>query len=102
MTLVAAPAVFGAGIQETVSDVFHLCGSLIVVVAIISMGEPLRMGRYLNILLGLAVAVAPWFLAGSTTGLSITGVGLGLAAAALSVPLGPKTQRYAGWNEYIR
>ena len=100
--LVAAPAVFGAGIQETVSDIFHLSGSLIVVVAVISMGEPLRICRYLNILLGLAVAVAPWFTGSTTTGLSIAGVVLGLAAAALALPLGPKTQRYAGWDEYIK
>ncbi|MCJ8166749.1 vitamin K epoxide reductase family protein [Pontibacter sp. E15-1] len=100
--LVAAPAFFGVGIQETAADVFHLCGSLIVVFAAVSMGEPMRICRYANILLGLALAVAPWFVSGNTTGLGITGVVLGLAVAALSLPLGPVTQRYAGWNAYIK
>ncbi|MHA6247472.1 vitamin K epoxide reductase family protein [Pontibacter sp. CAU 1760] len=102
VALVAAPAVFGVGIQETVADVFHLSGSLIVVVSVVCMGEPLRAGRYLNILLGLVVAAAPWFLGGSPTGLSLAGVVLGLAVAALALPLGPVTQRYAGWNAYIK
>ncbi|RDV14316.1 vitamin K epoxide reductase, partial [Pontibacter diazotrophicus] len=102
VALVFAPGFFGVGIQETVADVFHLSGSLIVVVSVISMGEPLRICRYGNILLGLAVAVAPWFLDNSSTGLGITGVALGLAVAALALPLGPKTQRYAGWDEYIK
>lgn len=62
VALVFAPGVRGVGIQETPAYIFHLAGFLIVVVSVICMGEPLRLGRYLNILLGLAVAVAPWFL----------------------------------------
>ncbi|ARS34390.1 vitamin K epoxide reductase family protein [Pontibacter actiniarum] len=101
IALVFAPGVFGVPIKDTVADVFHLSGSLMVVVSVICMGEPMRIGRYLNVLLGLAVAVAPWFLGGPTA-LHITGVVLGLAVAALAFPLGPKTQRYAGWDEYIK
>lgn len=100
--VVAAPAVFGVGIQETVADIFHLSGSLIIVTSVIAMGEPLRLGRYFNVLLGLAILVAPWFLGNSPTGLNITGVVLGLAVAALALPLGPKTQSYAGWDEYVK
>ncbi|WP_299700588.1 vitamin K epoxide reductase family protein [uncultured Pontibacter sp.] len=97
-----APGVFGVSINETAANIFHLSGSLIVVVSVICMGEPLRIGRYLNILLGLILAVGPWFLESSPTALSITGVVLGLAVAALALPRGPKTQRYAGWDEYIK
>lgn len=102
IALVFAPAVFGVQIKETVADIFHLAGSLVVVTSVFCMGEPLRRGRYFNILLGLTVAVAPWFLNNSPIGLSITGVVLGLAVAALSLPLGPKTQNYAGWDAYIK
>ncbi|MCC9136927.1 vitamin K epoxide reductase family protein [Pontibacter silvestris] len=102
IALVFAPGLLGVQIQETAADIFHLSGSLIVVVSVISMGEPLRIGRYLNILPGLAVAVAPWFLNNSPASLSITGLVLGLAVAALSLPLGTKTQRYAGWDDYIK
>jgi len=102
IALVIAPGFFGVQIQDTVADVFHLSGSLIVVVSIFCMGEPLRIGRYLNVLLGLIVAVVPWFLKDAPTALSITGVVLGLAVAVLALPLGPKTQHYAGWDDYIR
>ncbi|PTX13130.1 vitamin K epoxide reductase family protein [Pontibacter mucosus] len=102
VALVCAPGIFGVSIQETVADVFHLSGSLVVVVSVICMGEPLRIGRYGNVLLGLIVAVMPWFLDSSPTVLSITGIVLGLAVAALALPRGPKTQRYAGWDEYIK
>lgn len=100
--MVAAPGFFGVGIQETIADIFHLTGSLVVVVSVICMGEPLRIGRYLNVPLGLVVAVAPWFLDSSLTSLSITGAVLGLAVALLSLPVGPKTQRYGEWDEYIK
>lgn len=99
--LVFMPSLFGVGIQDTVADVFHLSGSLVVVVAVIAMGEPLRIGRYLNVVLGLAVAVAPWFMSGSVL-LHVSGTVLGLTVAALALPLGKVTQRFAGWNEYIK
>ncbi|GAB3831501.1 vitamin K epoxide reductase family protein [Pontibacter rugosus] len=102
IALVFAPGVFGVQIKETVADIFHLAGSLIVVTSVFCMGEPLRRGRYFNVLLGLIVAVAPWFLSNSPISLSITGVILGLAVAALSLPVGPKTQNYAGWDAYIK
>ncbi|HEV7346898.1 vitamin K epoxide reductase family protein [Telluribacter sp.] len=102
IVMVFAPGVLGVPIKATPADIFHLGGSLVVVVSVICMGEPIRLGRYLNILIGLIVAIAPWFLDDSPTSLNITGVVLGLAVAALSIPLGPKTQRYAGWDEYIR
>jgi hypothetical protein len=100
--MVFAPGILGLPVKATSSDVFHLGGSLVVVVSVICMGEPVRIGRYLNILLGLGVAFLPWFLENSSLTLSLSGTVLGLAVAALSIPLGPKTQRYAGWDEYIR
>ncbi|MDX5347196.1 MAG: SPW repeat protein, partial [Hymenobacteraceae bacterium] len=99
--IVFAPGVFGVGIQETVADISHLSGSLIVVVSVICMGEVMRLGRYLNVLLGLVVAVAPWFLDGPMA-LNISNTIAGLAVAGLAIPLGPKTQTYAGWDEYVK
>ncbi|MFC6998809.1 vitamin K epoxide reductase family protein [Rufibacter roseus] len=96
------PALFGVSIKDMVAHVFHLGGALIVVISVFSMGEPLRLGRYLNVLLGLGVAIAPWFLGESPIGLKIAGAALGVLTAVLSIPLGPKTQSYAGWDAYIK
>ncbi|WP_233555667.1 SPW repeat domain-containing protein [Pontibacter oryzae] len=98
---VFTPGMFGIPIQDTVADTFHLAGSLIVVVSVICMGEPMRRGRYLNVLLGLVLAVAPWFVGGPIT-LHISGLVLGALVAGLALPLGKVTQQYAGWDEYIK
>ena len=46
--LVILPAISGLPIQSPLADVNHLCGALIVVVAVISMGEVVRAGRYVK------------------------------------------------------
>ena len=100
--LMFAPAVFGVGIETRAADINHLGGSLIVVVAVICMGEILRLGRYLNVLLGLAVAIWPWFVADSNMALNISGAVAGLLVAALSVPRGVKKETYGLWDKYVK
>jgi uncharacterized membrane protein len=100
--LMFLPTLFGISIEETAADVAHLGGALIVTVSVICMGEVLRIGRYLNVLLGLTVAAAPWMLEGAETTYSLLSTTIGVLVIALAVPLGPKTERYAGWDRYIR
>ena len=100
--LMFAPATFGLATKATPSDIFHLCGSLIVVTSVIAMGEVVRKGRYFNILLGLIVAIAPWFFDASPLWLSISGAVTGLLVAALSIPRGPKTESYGLWDKYVK
>jgi hypothetical protein len=100
--LMFAPAVFGIPIETSGADLHHLAGALIVVVSVTSMGEPLRMGRYLNIPLGLAVATAIWFVDGGTLASKLSGSVAGLLAAAVSVPKGPKKEAYGSWDRYVR
>ncbi|WPP51878.1 vitamin K epoxide reductase family protein [Catalinimonas niigatensis] len=100
--LMCAPAVFGVGIEASAADVNHLGGSLIVVVSVICMGEVVRIGRYINVLLGLAVAVLPWLVQDSNLALNISGAVAGLAVAALSIPRGPVKESYGLWNKYVR
>ena len=80
----------------------HLAGALIVTVAVISMGEVIRLGRYLNVLLGLIAAVAPWLLNGGTTASAINGTVVGLMAIGLAIPRGPQTEQYGLWDRYVR
>ncbi len=100
--LMALPGLFGVDIKATAADIGHLGGALIVVVAIISTGEVVRIARYLNILLGLAVATLPWLLPDLNIGLATTSAITGLLVSALSIPRGPKTETYGIWDRYVR
>lgn len=100
--LMFAPAAFGVGIEARAADVNHLGGSLIVVVSVICMGEVVRIGRYLNILLGLVVALIPWFLQDSMLALNISGAITGLAVAFLAIPRGPVKESYGLWDKYVK
>lgn len=100
--LMFAPATFGVGIETMAADLNHLGGALIVVIAVISMAEVLRAGRYLNVFVGLAVAVIPWFLQNIHTGLLVSSTFCGVAVAFLSVPFGKKLEEYGLWESYIK
>lgn len=99
VALMATPGVLG--MEKHASDVFHLGGSLIVVVSVVCMGEVVRAGRYLNVLLGAIVAVAPWFLSGADTAGQVWGLLAGVAVVALAFPRGVVRERYGGWDRYV-
>ena len=100
--LMFAPAVFGVGIETRAADINHMGGALIVVVAVCCMGEVIRAGRYLNVLLGLVVAVWPWFTPDSTLALNISSAVAGLLVAVLSIPRGTITEKYGLWDKYVK
>lgn len=60
--LMFLPAWFGISIEERSADVAHLGGALVLTVSVVSMGEVMRIGRYLNLPLALGVAFFPWLL----------------------------------------
>ncbi|SDM78810.1 Vitamin K epoxide reductase family protein, partial [Catalinimonas alkaloidigena] len=96
--LIAAPGLFGVDIETTAADIAHGGGALIVVVAVICMGEVVRIGRYLNVPIGLAVAALPWFFEGGVA-FDLVCTVAGLAVAALALPRGNVTETYGGWDE---
>lgn len=98
--LVFLPAVFGA--EKPASDVYRLAGLLTVTAAVIAMGEVFRVVRYLDVLLGVAVATVPWFLAGAGLGAQLAGAATGVAVAALALPRGKRRERYGAWDRFIR
>lgn len=89
------------GVARPASHAFHLCGSLVVVVSVIAMGEVARAGRLLNVLLGLGVAAAPWFLDGADLPSRASGLIVGFALAALALPRGVKQERYGLWDRFV-
>jgi hypothetical protein len=98
--LMGAPPALGSEGWAANSD--FLIGPLIAVVAISAMAEVIRPFRYVNVLLGLWLIVAPWLLSDATTASTINGLVAGIALIALSLPRGAISQQYAGWNQHIR
>ena len=98
--LMFSPAVFGGA--KPASDLNHLIGALIVVVSVIAMGEPLRLGRYLNVLLGLGVAVAVWFVGTAPVTFQVNSLIVGVVIALLALPRGPVTENFGSWDKYVR
>ncbi|WP_235934852.1 vitamin K epoxide reductase family protein [Candidatus Laterigemmans baculatus] len=102
VALMLTPTFFGIGIQSLAADIGHLGGALIVTVAVIAMGEVVRIGRYLNVLIGLIVAGGVWFTDEASTGYAATATGLAIAAILLSLPRGQVRERYGAWDAYVR
>ncbi|MGB3795755.1 MAG: hypothetical protein WA957_05570, partial [Alteraurantiacibacter sp.] len=100
--LMFAPAAFGVSIEASAANINHLGGALIIVVSVIGMGEVVRRGRYLNVLLGLAVAVVPWFLSDSALALNTSGALTGLLVAVLAIPRGVVKEKYGMWDQYVK
>lgn len=99
--LMLTPTWFGVEITTLAADIGHLGGALIVTVSVICMGEVVRIGRYLNLILAAIVAIGPWFT-NASMGYAATGTILVIAIAALTLPRGKKTQTYGAWDAYVR
>lgn len=99
--LMAIPGMYDVPIKSPLADVNHLCGALIVVVSVICMGEVVRAGRYLNILIGLVLIVVPWLVVEGHLDFKAIDVIAGLIVAGLSVPLGVKKEKYGLWDRFV-
>lgn len=99
--LLAAPAVFGVDIRSGAADAAHIGGAVVVVVAVMAMGEVIRSFRLVNVAAGLVIAGLVW-LTQPPVGFALTVVATGVAVAALSLPRGPIHERYGSWDHLIR
>lgn len=97
--LMIQPAVFGTA--RPAASAAHLGGALIITVSVIAMGEVARATRYLNVVLGLAVAVLPWILGGAPWGARISALCAGLIVAGLSFLRGRKEEEYGLWDDKV-
>ena len=90
------------GTQPPMANSDHLIGALIFTVAVIAMAEVARPLRFVNIVFGLWLIVAPWMLDGAGSAGSWAGVFVGLAVAALSLPRGTRSRaHYGSWDRYV-
>jgi len=99
--LMVSPTVFGIGIETSFADLNHLGGALIIVFAVVAMAEVLRSFRYFNVLLGLILAVMPWFIEDVNLGLTLSSSLSGLFVMALSFSKGKIREDYGLWNKYV-
>ncbi|MGH7450355.1 MAG: SPW repeat domain-containing protein, partial [bacterium] len=97
--LIFAPAIFGTEGNAANSD--RLVGALIVTVAVIAMAEVVRAGRFLNVLFGAWIIVAPWLLNGAATSAKWNGVITGAVLILLSLRRGQIREPYGSWGRYI-
>ncbi len=99
--LMVSPTVFGIGIETPFADLNHLGGALAIVFAVMAMAEVLRSLRYLNVLLGLVLAVLPWFIEDVITAFTLSTSLTGLLVMALSFSKGKIKETYGLWNKYV-
>jgi hypothetical protein len=97
--VIAAPWVFGTrGPAFNFESVF---GALAVVIAFVAWAEVTRTVRFLNVLIGLAIAVAIWFLPDVSLAARVSDLLAGVFLIVLSVPRGPIRDRYGSWDPFV-
>ncbi|MFW7380249.1 MAG: vitamin K epoxide reductase family protein [Oligoflexus sp.] len=89
-------------VDAPASHIPHLAGALIVTVAVISMGEVLRIGRYLNLLICAIAGIAVWFVGDFHLLFSLVTTLIVIAVALLSLPRGVKKESYGTWDRFFR
>ena len=98
--VMAAPDVLG--LNDNVSDAFHILGPIGAAVAGISASTVLRGMRRLHLIIGSAIALAGILLGDGVPALAV-GLGAGAALVALAFPGGVEGDPYAGgWSMLIR
>jgi uncharacterized membrane protein len=97
--LMAAPAVLGT--DGLLANSHHVAGALVVTWAVMAFGEIARPVRFLNMLMGLWVAMAPWLISGASGAIRWTDALVGTLLIVLSLPRGRIDEKFGSWNEYL-
>ena len=83
------------------ADSDHLVGALVIMIAVTAMAEVARPARFLNVPLGLWLAVAPWRLEGGTLAARANSAAAGLAILVASLPLGKLRDHYSTFDRAV-
>lgn len=97
--LMASPSILN--IQGGLAISNYIEGPMIVAFSIIAFAEVFRSIRYLNILFGLSLLLAPWISSGSTLPGICNNIALGILVIALSFRRGAISERYGAWEKLI-
>lgn len=93
--LMCAPSVLG--LVHPAADSNYIVGPLLIAFSIISMSEPARNLRFVNLLLGVFLFSAPYFLAGFTSMGTMNNLIVGILAVLLSLRKGKILEKYGKW-----
>lgn len=99
--LMVSPTVFGIGIETSFADLNHLGGALVIVFVVMAMAEVIRSLRYFNVLLGLVLAVMPWFMEDVNLVFTLSTSLTGLFVMVLSFSKGKIRETYGLWDKYV-
>jgi hypothetical protein len=100
LVLIAAPLLVDA--DRTLLHSHHIAGCIAVSMAVIAMAEVSRIARFLNLPVGLWVAVSPFLLGGAPLPFTALSVLAGGALILLSLPRGKVSgEHYGGWDRFI-
>ncbi|MAC99283.1 MAG: hypothetical protein CMK76_05325 [Pseudomonadales bacterium] len=90
------------GTDGALADSDHLVGALIITIAIISMAEVARPARFINLLFGVWLVIAPWILGGGQIDGQVSTTLVGILIFALSFSRGRRSREHYGeWDRYI-
>ena len=75
---------------------------MIITIAVCAMAEVGRPLRFLNLLFGLWLIIAPWLLGGATIGVLLNDATVGLVVIGLSLPRRWRSEEhYGSWDRYV-
>jgi hypothetical protein len=98
--LMIAPFAFGSTGTAAHSD--HLIGALIVAASVVALADVGRAVRFINVLFGALVVIAPWTLGGATQGSRWNDLVVGVLVILLSFPRGTIGDLYGDFQRFIR
>lgn len=98
--LMFAPFVLASTGTAAHSD--HLIGALIITAAVIALADVGRSVRFINVLFGMLIMVAPWFLGGATNRAKWNDMIVGALVILLSFPRGKIGDLYGDFQRFIR
>ncbi|SCX38430.1 NAD-dependent epimerase/dehydratase family protein [Nitrosospira sp. Nsp1] len=99
ISLMFTRVIFGTEAEAANSD--HVIGSLVITFSIMALGEVALPLRFVNILFGAWLTVAPWVLTGYSGLASAAGVIAGVLLILLALPLAPIKNHYGAWDRWI-
>jgi hypothetical protein len=104
--LMASPSAFG--MQGILATMNYILGPMIVAFSVIALAEVFRTVRFINILFGIGLIIAPWLVpdhsmhsVGNNIVTAVLNIAAGLLIIALSFRKGRISERYGSWENWI-